>query len=222
MESQQPVEQNIVFDENEIKGSGQAKEWVLIAEGLTVTDEDSVVQAADILHKLSDSAKSIEQQRKTYTVPINNELSKINAVFKNISTPLETAITGVKGLILNFRHKQKMEAEKLIREREREEREAAEAHRKELLEAEKAGEEAPAPPQPMERPHIEVGPSLIKGDHGGHVHTRANWKYEIITPSKVPGRFTSPDEKKIKAAVKLGVREIPGVRIFNEPSLAAR
>lgn len=216
------MEENIKFDEIEIIGSGQAQEWMIIAESLTVTDEDSESEATDILKKLGDCEKKIEAQRKDITVPINNELGKINAVFKTLSTPLSTAKINVKNLILGFRAKRAQETLEAIQEKERKDMEALKAHQKELAEAEKQGEEPPPPPQATERPHIPDMPNVVKGDHGGAVHSRPNWKFEIITPSKVPARFTRPDEKLIKDFVKMGGRDIPGVRIYNEPILVSR
>ncbi len=40
-----------------------------------------------------------------------------------------------------------------------------------------------------------------------------NYDIEVVDPSQVPAEYLSPDEQKIRAAVKAGVREIPGVTI---------
>lgn len=40
-----------------------------------------------------------------------------------------------------------------------------------------------------------------------------NYDIEVVDPSQVPAEYLSPDEQKIRAAVKSGVREIAGVTI---------
>lgn len=47
-------------------------------------------------------------------------------------------------------------------------------------------------------------------------------KYEVIDPNQLSREFWSPDPVKIQAALTAGVRQINGVRIWEEPSLQAR
>ena len=42
------------------------------------------------------------------------------------------------------------------------------------------------------------------------------WSYEIVDEAKVPRAFCSSDSKKIGEAIKTGVREIEGIRIYQE------
>lgn len=42
------------------------------------------------------------------------------------------------------------------------------------------------------------------------------WKYEIEDETQVPLAYCSPDSAKINAAIKAGVREIPGVRVYED------
>jgi hypothetical protein len=45
------------------------------------------------------------------------------------------------------------------------------------------------------------------------------WKHEILNPEAVPLQYCTPDPVKINAAIKQGVRDIPGVRIFSEEKI---
>jgi len=47
------------------------------------------------------------------------------------------------------------------------------------------------------------------------------WKYEITDTSKVPMQYCSPDTTKIQTAVRSGVREIPGIKIFKDEKIRA-
>ena len=52
---------------------------------------------------------------------------------------------------------------------------------------------------------------------GGHSqHLRKSWVGEIEDPKKVPQEYCVPDQKLINQAVKMGTREIPGVKIYEK------
>ena len=46
-----------------------------------------------------------------------------------------------------------------------------------------------------------------------------SWQYEVVAADVVPSEFCSPDDKKISAAIKAGVREIAGVLIYQSTSV---
>jgi hypothetical protein len=48
------------------------------------------------------------------------------------------------------------------------------------------------------------------------------WKHEVIDAAAVPREYLMVDDKAITAAVKAGIRSIPGVRIFEEAEMRVR
>ena len=56
----------------------------------------------------------------------------------------------------------------------------------------------------------------------GSASIRKAWKGEITDASQVPFQFCSPDQRKIDEAVKGGIREIPGVRIYEHITTVMR
>lgn len=60
-----------------------------------------------------------------------------------------------------------------------------------------------------------VGPSKLKG-------TTKTWVHEITNEADVPREYMMVDDAKIKAAIKEGMRSIPGVRIYQKESLTLR
>ncbi|TET23384.1 MAG: hypothetical protein E3J78_02315 [Candidatus Cloacimonadota bacterium] len=46
--------------------------------------------------------------------------------------------------------------------------------------------------------------------------TRKVWKFEITDPTRVPREYMTINEAKIRNVVRSGIREIPGVRIYQE------
>jgi hypothetical protein len=111
------------------------------------------------------------------------------------------------------------ERRRLIEQREREVQLAAlkaaqeEAEKKADVEAVIALEEAQAhvetKPQENKLRSVEIGTAKVS--------FRDNWTYEITNASELPREYLCPDTAKINAAVKGGAREIPGLRIYNQP-----
>lgn len=56
----------------------------------------------------------------------------------------------------------------------------------------------------------------------GRASTRKRWVATVIDETRVPREYLSIDQKAINAAVKAGVREIPGVTIEQQDELAIR
>ena len=48
------------------------------------------------------------------------------------------------------------------------------------------------------------------------------WKHEVIDAAAVPREYLMVDDAAIKAAVKAGIRAIPGVRVFEEAEMRVR
>lgn len=63
-------------------------------------------------------------------------------------------------------------------------------------------------------------PPLAKTEHteAGRVTFTKRWVCEIVDPSLVPRQYCKPDQPMLNAAVKSGVREIPGCRIVEVES----
>jgi phosphomannomutase len=56
----------------------------------------------------------------------------------------------------------------------------------------------------------------------GLLYTQKKWDYSIDNSALVPVEYMSIDEKKIKEAVANGIRNIPGVQIFEKEELVMR
>jgi predicted phage tail protein len=66
---------------------------------------------------------------------------------------------------------------------------------------------------------IENTPLLEKEvkitDGSASMYTRTDWKYDIMDHNEIPREFLTIDEKKVKASIKAGVRNIPGLKIYS-------
>ena len=72
-----------------------------------------------------------------------------------------------------------------------------------------------------ESPVVETMPVFSPSFSGVKGATK-RWTHEVTDATKVPSEYLMVDEKKIREAIATGVREIPGVRIFQADGLTIR
>lgn len=69
---------------------------------------------------------------------------------------------------------------------------------------------------------IQAQSSVTRSAGGAAVGVTMRWTFEVQDAQAVPREFLAVNEQAIRAAVRDGVREIPGVRIFQDASLSVR
>ena len=134
------------------------------ANNLPMETMEEVEVASNYMGELSKQKKQLEEQRKFFTSPLNDQVKKINALFKTLSTPLDSAETVIKTRILEFKATLPQDA-----------------------------------------------PNTI-----GNAKEVKTWTYEIEDEKKLPAEYMCIDHAKIASVVKAGVREISGVRIYQQ------
>jgi hypothetical protein len=71
-------------------------------------------------------------------------------------------------------------------------------------------------------PAVQVAPAAPLATDAGKASVRQTWKAVIVDESRLPREFLMPNKPEINAAVRRGVRDIPGVRIEQVTGLAVR
>ena len=168
------------------------------ADSYIIQSIQDVDLASEFLRKLKDAENMIETKRLEFTAPINKSLKAINETFKKLSKPLVDARQRLTEKILTWR---RVENDRLAKEEERR-RKIQEAHKE-------AGHEVKAPII-LERPEAKVGNTQI----------RKIWTWQVVDYNKVPDIYRELNETAINQAVRNGVREIPGLRIYQEEKLS--
>lgn len=87
-------------------------------------------------------------------------------------------------------------------------------------EAAKHAIEAPTLPDPV----FQKSDTVIRTETGAAAFSRKPWKYEVTNLSEVPGEYTERviNQQAVKDAIKQGVREIPGLRIYQDNQINFR
>ncbi len=213
----------------------QASRMVLArvqALGPIKTREDAH-ERIELSSKIAIAVKGLEDTREKAVKPLNDQVREINAMFKAVTAPALEAVEAVK--------RQKSAWDEQERARERREREELGRRQREAAEAEaraQAALEAATTKKAREKAHaaaeaasaaqaqaaaevVKPAATVLKGDYGG-MGTRKAWVFEVVKPELVPRQYLVVDEKKIRAAVGSGVREIPGVHITEEEQQVQR
>lgn len=210
---------------------GQAEQALALAQALTVDSPEGESEATEWLGMFAQSLKKAEALRLEIVGPVKKWAAGWDERFRKITRPYSEARKVIEGKLRDYRAR--VREEQLRRQQELEEaarlkREAEEAAlngfggpvsevaAKEeaaasemLLEAQAAAQAVP-----------EVASTLVGST--GAAQTSMHWTFEVVDASKVPPAYCKPDEKLIREAVRAGVREMPGVRIYQEERFAVR
>lgn len=182
----------------------QALEIVAQVEKVVIKNDKDRAEATEILSALAKMQKDIEEQRTDLVKPINDTVKKINANAKKYSAPIEDAIAKIKRGISNY------VLEEYRKAKEKEAKELAKLAEK------NAKREAEGKAPVLTTLQSVARPEATMRTDAGRTTTRKVWKFEIIDDAKVPADYRSADIAKIKVAVSNGVREIDGVRIYED------
>jgi len=203
------------------------------AAGPIASDHDAhdrnklAIEAAAVL-------KDLETLRKDAVAPLDAQRKAIQALFSSVAEPLEKAKRALQSQMGAW---QAAENARIRREQDeaRKNVEAAmiaEAAAKAAImtAAEEKVDEAVAAANAAEaaRTKAEWTEAYVPPErHGlksaaGSTYFRAEWTFEVCDAAAVPRAYCAPDEKAIRAAVKAGVRDIAGVRIYQTQRAATR
>lgn len=228
---------------NEIQKFDQLKADITIAIqpilALTAKDDESSKGILEAGRQTKAYAKRVEDLRKELTSPLNDEVKRINAHAKQITEPLDRAEAHIKGELLKWekelerrRHEEfkraeekRLKAEAEAKARADEEREASEMAAM-FSKPEEAAKVTAVADAKAER---EI--SEIRNEHKTAVKDigatkvsgiRKRWVFEVTDQSLVPREFLIVNEMAIRAAVNTGMREIAGIRIYEDTSISIR
>lgn len=179
---------------------------------VVITDELSAQGASELLAIVQKKAKKIKEMRLEATKEAREAVAKTNDWFMVYEKGFEEMAGSLKTVVGAWLRKQ----EEIARAKQAE---AEEAERKRLAEAEKAG--TPVEEKTELTPVTEKPKTNIQ-TQSGLVGTTKRWTYEVVDPSKVPDEYKIVDTAGITKAVRMGVRVIPGVRIYQDFNVSVR
>jgi len=178
-----------------------------------IKDQETNELALTIATRLKKLRSNLEKRRHHFVDEPYKYFKAVNNFFGRLTDPMEAEEkalgrkSGAYRMVLEQERRrqqaeQDAEAEKLRKKMEEEAKASAEEGKHfELL--------------PVLAPVVAEVPKVTRVEEGSASHRR-DWTFEITDAGQVPREYCQPDEKLIRQAVKDGVREIAGVRVFEE------
>lgn len=206
---------------------------------MKIDSNSSLELVTDAARELKNFEKKVETRRKELVGPFNDHVKVINSYAQSVAALLEPATAHLKNEMKKWEavleQKRIEEQKRLDEERKRLESEAAEKARvaKEEAEAvaafsstedgERAKLLAQAEAETEQAAIIALDKKATKEVQSMRVSgAKKVWTFTLKEEAQVPREYLVVDEKKIREAVRAGIREIPGVEIFQDTQIAIR
>jgi len=177
---------------------------------LKVTSPEQQKNAEDLLISARQAWKEADEKRRQLTRPLDDAKQRIIELFKPYMNRLETGINILNRELTTYH-------QSLVALRHEEERRAMEAQAARIKEAEQTGEVV----EPVE---LAAVPNVVKTSRAnlGTVTYRDDWDVQVVDAAKVPRDLCEPSLPRIRARVRSGVTDIPGVLVTKKPVTVAR
>lgn len=190
--------------ETEVTALEQSQSTLVGWMGATqvITSGDEQKNAEDMLIHARQSLRDIETKRKELLEPVFETRDRINALFKPLSDRLNMGVFVVNKALQDYHLKQAKEAEEL-------QNIALAEQAAKITAAQETGEVVELSPTA----DIPQAPVKTSHAHLGSVTYREDFDVTIVNPLLVPRELCDPNMSRIRARVKSGVTEIPGVLI---------
>lgn len=198
----------------------------------TVSDDTTASKTTDLAKQLGACARAIEAKRKehkgrydTCGAVIHTAATYYTNNLAKLKKACETRLTDYQRRIAEVERKRREEEAERLR-KEAAEREASLHNEDDLEEAIRAGAEAERAAKEAEAKAADL--TKARGEFGSVASLRTFWTFEIEDIHAVPletlRRHFTPDaiEKAVRAYVRDGGRELPGVRIFETQETRVR
>jgi hypothetical protein len=227
----QPV-QTMPATETEVTLKATIGELIEASKKVVIVSQVDLSIATDLCKAIKQRLKEADDARTAITQPINKGLSEVNSRFKAMTTPLADAETSLKNKMVQFQdaaeRRAKEEAARLQKIQDEKDRVAEEERQARAKEEAAQGEDpdldrpvVPVSISPPPAPIVSapIQPQIRKttyGQSGAAFTAKKVWDYELVDLSKVPVQFLCLDTTKVGQAVKAGIREIPGIKVFEK------
>jgi hypothetical protein len=193
------------------------------AAALTVDSQESEKLALALGLPLDKLYKTIEKRRKEIVDEPNAYVKAVNSLAKFFQDKIDHGRQEIKNKLAVYAKAKALEAQKAA-EAERQARAEMQAKLDEeaaRMTAEAQAKDASAPA--VEAPKLPdappaAPPKTVRSEDGTATAVKT-WTFKVVEPFAVPREYLIVDEKLIRKAVKDGIRQIPGVEIFEETDI---
>lgn len=202
---------------------GKILELAERCNGTLVTDDASLEQGKELAKVGKKLLTYIEDKRKEVTKPYDDEKKRIMDFEKILVAKVNDALKDLRARILDFeREKERIRLENLRKLEEEQRAKQAEIEKKLRESAQNNDMTATQESLKLNEELMLDAQREVQFEQAKSSSLRKVWTYEITDENAVPRNYLMIDEKKVKQAIGAGVREIPGINIFQTEQLNLR
>lgn len=182
---------------------------------IDVKDEGSSQEAVELGTQAKKIETAIERLRKELVQAPNDYVKSVNGLAKSFTERLGSIQSSVRGKLGAYASRVELERRKA---EEAARKAQAEVQARLNAEAKEANVE-PVQIAPVVMPKAQ---SVVRSASGGSATQKKVWKFEVTDVAQVSREYLVVNESLVRQHVANGVREIPGVRIFEDIQIALR
>lgn len=191
---------------------------------LVVSDQASLETATEIGKLANEALKRLERDRRELTDPLNSTVKAINARYKKVSEQIDTIKSEAKRKATAY----------VVAEEKRKKQEIEEATLKAAESLEQSGDAAAADTLlAAGSEYADKGTGVkARTETGAQSVKKVRWAFELteirmllaaaVANPELWAKYLTLDADAVRAAVAAGVREIPGVRVYQDISVEFR
>jgi len=195
---------------------GKINEITVKCKNILVVDEQSLLSASELAKDAGKVSKLIDEKKLEITRPIMARKKEIDDFAKEITAELNDSVKGLRAQILSFQQEQER------KRREEAQRLAEEQARKEAeLRAKMESEQEITREEVDELKDVRAKQADI-ASAPAPTNIRKTWEWELEDITKVPAHFLTVDAQAVKSALSTGLRDIPGIKIYQKEHLVLR
>ena len=173
-----------------------------------ISDDFVAGHAADFAKDLKAAAGALDETRTRIKKPVLHAQRLIDGGAKALSDRVASAVREVEARVTAYLRVKESEAREALR-----------------IEAEKQAAEAPditmaVLNQAEEATALEL--TRTRGVGGALTALKDNWTYTVTDMAVMPRGYLMPNDAAIRGSIKAGVRDIPGLRIWNDAKAYVR
>ena len=207
----------------------KARAYLNSIQSLVIGNATDNSKACDLLKEIVSFRKSLKSQKDELLSPLKSQVKEINDKFSTPEDFISEAEVIVRKKINDFLDYVHKEEEKRLAEQKRI---AEEKALKEMEELEKQKQNAEgfdpvtkqALQQSLEEKQNAIANATAKEEKinlsSENATVRRIWTFEVEDLSKVPVEFLSINSVAVNQAIRSGVREISGIKIYQKSSVA--
>ena len=173
-----------------------------------ISDDFVAGHAADFAKDLKAAINALDETRTRIKKPVLHAQRLIDGAAKALSDRVASAVREVEARVTTYLRVKESEAREALR-----------------MEAEKQAAEAPditmaVLNQAEEATALEL--TRTRGVGGALTALKDNWTYTVTDMAVMPRGYLMPNDAAIRGSIKAGVRDIPGLRIWNDAKAYVR